>query len=82
MTLIDTFFSALASNQLLAGGVGTLAFGGVIYVLRAVPQKMLEFLEKTAWTKVSVESFSNDFSDVDAFIEGKRSRISSAVRWK
>ena len=72
MTLFDTFFSALASNQLLAGGIGTLAFGGVIYVLRAVPQKMLEFFEQTAWTKVFVESLSNDFSDVDAFIEGKR----------
>ncbi len=33
---------------------------------------MLEFFEKTAWTKVFVESLSNDFSDVDAFIEGKK----------
>ena len=73
--------SALASNQLLAGGVGTLAFGSVIYVLRAVPQKMLEFLEKMSWSKVSVKSFSNDFSDVDAFIEGKRLNFFSRS-WK
>ena len=72
MTLFDTIFSALASNQLLAGGIGTLAFGGVAYVLRAVPQKLLELVEKTAWTQVSVENFSNDFRDVDAYIEGKR----------
>ncbi|MGO9428427.1 AAA family ATPase [Rhodoblastus sp.] len=72
MTLFDTFFSALASNQLLAGGVGTLAFGGVIYVLRAVPQHLLALVEKTAWTKVFVESLSNEYRDVDAFIEGKR----------
>src|SRR5208282_31609 len=72
MTLLDSFFSALASNQLLAGGVGTLAFGGVIYVLRAVPQNLLALVEKTAWTKVFVESLSNEYRDVDAFIEGKR----------
>ena len=72
MTLFDTFFSALASNQLLAGGIGTIAFGGLVYVLRAVPLKMLDLVEKTAWTQVFVESISNDFSDVDAYIEGKR----------
>jgi mitochondrial chaperone BCS1 len=72
MTLFDTFLSALASNQLLAGGVGTLAFGGLIYVLRAVPQNLLALVEKTAWTKVFVESLSNEYRDVDAFIEGKR----------
>ncbi len=77
MTLFDTFFSALASNQLLAGGIGTLAFGGFIYVLRAVPQKMLDLVEKTAWTKVFVESLSNDYRDVDAFIEGKRLKFFS-----
>jgi mitochondrial chaperone BCS1 len=72
MTLFDSFFSALAANQLLAGGIGTLAFGGLVYVLRAVPLKMLDLIEKTAWTQVFVESISNDFSDVDAYIEGKR----------
>ncbi len=72
MTLFGTISSVLASNQLLAGGVGTLAFGGVAYAMRAVPQKMLELVGKTAWTKVFVESLSNDYRDVDAFIEGKR----------
>ena len=72
MTLFDSFFSAFASNQLPAGGIGTLAFGGVVYVLRAVPRKLLDLVEKTAWTQVFVESLSNDFSDVDAYIEGKR----------
>jgi chaperone BCS1 len=72
MTLFDTFLSALGANPLLAGGVGTLAFGGVLYVLRAVPQALLDLLEKTVWTKVFVESLSNDYRDVDAFIEGRR----------
>jgi chaperone BCS1 len=72
MTLFDTFLSALGSNPLLAGGVGTIAFGGVLYVLRAVPQALLDFAEKTVWTKVFVESLSNDYRDVDAFIEGRR----------
>jgi chaperone BCS1 len=72
MTLFDTFLSALNANPLLAGGVGTLAFGGVLYVLRAVPQALLDLLERTVWTKVFVESLSNDYRDVDAFIEGRR----------
>jgi len=72
MTLLDTVTSALASNQLLLGGVGTLAFGAAMYVLRAVPEKTLAFVEKTVWTKVFVESMSNEYADVDAFIEGKR----------
>lgn len=72
MTLFDTFLSALASNQLLAGGVGTLAFGSAMYLLRAVPERIFELIEKTVWTKVFVESLSNEYADVDAFIEGKR----------
>lgn len=72
MTLLDTITSALASNQLLAGGVGTLAFGAVMYVLRAVPEQALDLAERTLWTKVYVESLSNEYGDVDAFIEGKR----------
>jgi mitochondrial chaperone BCS1 len=72
MTLLDTAYSALASNQLLVGGVGTLAFGSVMYVLRTVPQKMLGIVEKTVWTTVSVENMSNEYRDVDAFIEGRR----------
>jgi mitochondrial chaperone BCS1 len=72
MTLLDTALSALASNQLLAGGVGTLAFGSAMYLLRAVPERALELVEKTVWTKVFVESMSNEYADVDAFIEGRR----------
>lgn len=72
MTLLDSALSVLASNQLLAGGVGTLAFGAAMYVLRAVPEKVLGAVERTLWTKVFVESLSNEYRDVDAFIEGKR----------
>jgi chaperone BCS1 len=72
MSLWDTALAALASNQLLAGGVGTLAFGALMYVLRAVPQTVFDFLGRTFWTKVFVESLSNEYRDVDAFIEGRR----------
>lgn len=72
MTFLDAAASALATNQLLAGGIGTLAFGSVMYLLRAVPEKALETLEKTLWTKVSVESMSNEYADIDAFIERRR----------
>ena len=58
MTLIDTLYAALASNQLLAGGVGTLAFGSAMYLLRAVPESIAEVLGKTLWTTVFVESLS------------------------
>ncbi|MCX7899724.1 MAG: AAA family ATPase [Methylocystis sp.] len=72
MTLLDTFFSALASNQLLAGGVGALAFGSLMYVFRAVPERLFDLIERTIWTKVFVESLSNEYADVDAFIEARR----------
>ncbi|MDE2578493.1 MAG: AAA family ATPase [Hyphomicrobiales bacterium] len=72
MTLVQSFWSALASNQLLAGGVGTVAFGAAMYLLRAAPQKLLEFFERTLWTKVYVESLSNEYRDVDGFIEKRR----------
>jgi chaperone BCS1 len=72
MTLLDTAYSILSSNQLLVGGVGTLAFGSLMYVLRTVPQNMLDIAERTVWTKVSVENMSNEYRDVDAFIEGQR----------
>jgi chaperone BCS1 len=72
MTLFDAAYSTLVSNQLFVGGVGTLAFGSVMYVLRSVPQKMLDIVEKTVWTTVSVENMSNEYRDVDAFIEGRR----------
>ena len=72
MTLFDAAYSTLVSNQLFVGGVGTLAFGSLMYVLRTVPQKMLDIVEKTVWTTVSVENMSNEYRDVDAFIEGRR----------
>ena len=72
MTLLDAAYSTLVSNQLLVGGVGTLAFGSLMYFLRAVPQKMLDIVERTVWTTVSVENLSNEYRDVDAFIEGQR----------
>lgn len=72
MPIIETLSSALASNALLAGGVGTLAFGAAMYVLRAVPQKLGEFVGRTIWTTAFVESLSNEYRDVDAFIEGRR----------
>lgn len=72
MTILDTLAAALASNQLLAGGVGTLAFGALMYLFRAVPEKAVEVLGRTLWTKVYVESMSNEYGDVDAFIEGRR----------
>ena len=72
MSILDTIANLMASNQLLAGGVGTLAFGAAMYALRAVPEAALDVLEKTVWTKVVVESLSNEYDDVDSFIEGKR----------
>lgn len=72
MNVLDSLYSMLSTNQLLVGGVGTLAFGAVMYVLRAVPETMLDVIERTVWTKVFVESLSNEYEDVDAFIEGKR----------
>ena len=72
MTLIEAITSAIASNPILAGGIGTLAFGSLMYVLRALPERLLDLVERTVWTKVSVESLSNEYRDVDAFIEGRR----------
>ncbi len=72
MNLLDTLATALATNQLLVGGVGTLAFGALMYVLRAVPERALDIIERTFWTKVFVESLSNEYNDVDAYIEGNR----------
>lgn len=72
MTLFDTIYAALAANPILAGGVGTLAFGSLMYLLRAVPAAMLDLIERTVWTTVFVESQSNEYRDVDAYIEGRR----------
>lgn len=65
-------FSALSANPLLVGGVGTLAFGALMYVLRAVPQRLLDIVDRAFWTKLYVESLANEYCDIDAFIEGRR----------
>ncbi len=70
--LFDSVISALGSNPLLVGGIGTVAFGSLMYVLRSAPQKLLDVLDRTFVTKLYVESFSNEFRDIDGFIEGKR----------
>lgn len=75
MSLLEIAYGALAANPLLAGGVGTVAFGALMYLLRAIPEKALELVDKTVWTKVFVESLSNEYRDVDAYIEGLRLRF-------
>ncbi|MBK9083352.1 MAG: AAA family ATPase [Rhizobiales bacterium] len=70
--MLDMLTTALAANPVLAGGVGTLAFGGAMYLMRKVPEAALALVERTIWTKLTVESLSNEYRDVDAFIEGKR----------
>ena len=72
MAMLDMLTTALAANPVLAGGVGTLAFGGAMYLMRKVPEAALALIERTIWTKLFVESLSNEYRDVDAFIEGKR----------
>lgn len=72
MSLIEAITTALASNQFLAGGVGTLVAGSVLYVLRAVPEKIFEFIGTALWTRVSIESLSSEYADVDHFIEKRR----------
>jgi len=69
---LETVTSALAANPIFVGGAGTLAVGSAMYVARALPAKALETLDRALWTKVYVESFSNDYADVDAFIEDRR----------
>jgi len=77
MTLVETFTSLFTSNPVFAGGVGTLAIGSAMYLLRAIPEKMLEAVERTVWTKVFVESMSAEYRDVDAFIEVRRAKFFS-----
>ncbi|MBL8590552.1 MAG: AAA family ATPase [Methylobacteriaceae bacterium] len=69
MAILDTLSAALAANPVLAGGVGTLAFGGAMYVLRKVPEAAFAALDRALWTTLSVESLSNEYRDVDALIE-------------
>ena len=77
MAVLDTITSLLSSNPVLAGGIGTLAVGSAMYVLRAIPEKILTALERTFWTTVSVESLSSEYRDVDAFIEARRAKFFS-----
>lgn len=77
MTLLETLSSALASNPFFAGGVGTLAVGSMLYVLREIPERLMGAVGKALWTKLSVESLSNEYRDVDAFIEARRFKFFS-----
>jgi hypothetical protein len=77
MVVFDTLTSLFASNPVFAGGVGTLLVGSALYVLRAIPEKLLDAAERTMWTKVFVESLSSEYRDVDSFIEGRRAKFFS-----
>jgi chaperone BCS1 len=72
MTMIESAYALLAGNQLLAGGIGTLAFGSAMYLLRTIPEKLLAAIQQTIWIKLSIESLANEYGDVDAFIERLR----------
>ncbi len=39
--MFDSLIAFISSNQLLVGGIGTLAFGSLMYLLRALPQPAL-----------------------------------------
>lgn len=77
MTLVETITTVFASNPVFAGGVGTLAVGSAMYLMRAVPEKIIDALDRTFWTKVFVESLSAEYRDVDQFIEGRRAKFFS-----
>lgn len=77
MDLIGGITALFASNPIFVGGVGTLAVGSMMYVLRAIPDKLLEVADRAIWTKVSVESMSSEYLDVDAFIESRRAKFFS-----
>lgn len=70
--MLETLTAVFASNPILAGGVGTLVAGSALYVLRAIPEKVLDAAGRMIWTKVSVESMSSEYRDVDTFIEQRR----------
>lgn len=77
MALFEAVTSVLAANPMLSAGVGTLAFGSAMYLLRAIPAKALDLVDRTIWTKLFVESLSNEYRDVDGFIEARRLRFFS-----
>ena len=70
--MIDSIVAALGSNPVLAGGIGTVLFGALMYLLRAVPAKLKDIIDRTIWTTLFVESMSDEYRDVDAFIEKHR----------
>lgn len=70
--MLETLWAALSANPVLAGGIGTLAFGSVMYVLRALPGAAFALLTKAVTTRLIVDSLSNEYGDVDAFIEAHR----------
>lgn len=72
MALLDAFTAALAANPVLAGGVGTVAFGAAMYAARKIPEAAAAFLRRSVWTTLQVESLSNEYPDVDALIESRR----------
>ena len=77
MAVFDWLTSLFTSNPVFAGGVGTLVVGSLMYVLRAVPEQLFEAIDRAAWTKLFVESLSNDYRDVDSFIEARRLKFFS-----
>lgn len=77
MAVLNSLTSLLTNNPIFIGGVGTLVVGSVLYVLRALPVKFLDGIDKAFWTKVFVESLSNDYRDVDAFVESRRFKFFS-----
>lgn len=77
MTLFETLLTTLTSNPILVGGIGTLVVGAVMYTLRAIPEQVLDGLSRLLWTKVFVESLSNEYRDVDAAIEARRLKFFS-----
>lgn len=72
MGVIEWVSALLTANPVLAGGIGTVAFGSAMYVLRALPQALYEAAGRIFWTEMFVESQSNEYGDVDAFIEKHR----------
>lgn len=77
MQLFDTLYALFASNPILTGGVGTVVAGSVMYVLRAIPERILAAVNRALWTDLTVESFSNEYRDVDGFIEKRRIKFFS-----
>lgn len=72
MAVLDSLTTIFTSNPIFVGGAGTLVVGSLMYLLRAVPVKLWDAANKVLWTTVFVESQSNDYRDVDAYIETLR----------